>query len=237
MAKRSDSARLLLWELGCVFWICFAGSSLHFAFELTDFWLPMAVIAAVNESVWEHLKIYFWPGLVYAVVQYTYTRDVANNYWLGKMTALVVTPVAIIIMYHSYIAYAMAVYGKSSIGPMLAIMFLGVLAGQLCSWRILLRQPLNWFRPRHLAAGYVSLVLMFSLFTFFPPRIFLFENYFCYEYTAEYGILDDYEPYRMFVRPEDRSSGGNSIWYCANQAEAADDSSPAADASASLSVL
>lgn len=222
MAKRSNSTRLLLWELGCVFWICFAGSTLHFAFELTNYWLPMAVISAVNESVWEHLKIYFWPGLVYALAQYTYTRDIANNYWLGKMVALTVTPIAIIIMYHSYIAYAMAVYGKSSIGPMLAIMFFGVLIGQLCSWRILSRPPIRLFKPPQLVAGYVTLMLMFSVFTFFPPRIFLFENYFCYEYTAEYGILDDYGPYKMFRRPEDMNTGGNSIWYCNNQADASE---------------
>lgn len=214
-----SSTKLLLWELGCVLWICVAGSTLHFAYELSDYWGPMAVIAAVNESVWEHLKIYFWPGLLYAVAQYTYTRHIHNNYWLGKVVALSVTPVAIIVMYHAYIAYAMSVYGETSIGPMLMIMFLGVLAGQLCSWRILASPPVTWAAPRYVVAGYMTLMLMFSMFTFFPPKIFLFENYFCYEYTNEYGILSDYEPYRMFTRPEEASSGGNSIWYCADKAK------------------
>ena len=214
--------KLLLWELGCVFWICFAGSSLHFAFELSDYWTPMALVAAVNESVWEHLKIYFWPGLVFVLVQYTYTRHYANNYWLGKVVALAVTPVTIICMYHGYTAYAMSAYGETSIGPMLMIMFLGVLAGQLCSWRILASEPYEWAVPRYVAAGYATLVLMFSAFTFFPPKVFLFENFFCYEYTAEYGILDDYEPYRMFRRPDEAATGGNSIWYCASKGAGAD---------------
>ena len=47
--------------------------------------------------------------------------------------------------------------------------------------------------------------------------MFLFENYLCYEYTAEYGILDDYGPYRMFRTPEEIEAGGDSIWYCANR--------------------
>jgi hypothetical protein len=47
--------------------------------------------------------------------------------------------------------------------------------------------------------------------------LFLFENYLCYEYTAEFGILDDYGPYKMFRRPgEAASDGGSSIWYCNN---------------------
>jgi hypothetical protein len=55
---------------------------------------------------------------------------------------------------------------------------------------------------------------MFSLLTFFPPRVFLFENLFCYAYTGEYGILDDYEPYRIFTRGDDPSSA--NINYCEN---------------------
>ena len=96
------------------------------------------------------------------------------------------------------------------------IMTLGVLAGQLCSWRILVSEPFDWVRRRYVAGGYASLLVAFSLFTYFPPRFFLFENYLCYEYTGEYGILSDYEPYRMFRKPEDIDTGSDSIWYCAN---------------------
>ena len=56
-------AKLLIWEIACIFWIAFAGALLHFAFELSDYWKPMAFIAAVNESVWEHQKMFFWPFL------------------------------------------------------------------------------------------------------------------------------------------------------------------------------
>ena len=210
----SDKTKLLLWELGCVLWICVAGSALHFAFELSDYWTPMALIAAVNESVWEHLKIYFWPGLLYTLAQYTYTRGQANNYWLGKVVALATTPVLITAMYHAYMAYITSTGGQTSVGAILMMMFLGVLAGQLCSWRILCSEPYQWVLPRYVATGYAALLVMFSLFTFFPPKLFLFENYLCYQYTAEYGILDDYRPYRMFRKPEEAAEGGNSIWYC-----------------------
>lgn len=212
-----NNTKLLLWELGCVLWICFAGSSLHFAFELSDYWAPLALIAAVNESVWEHLKIYFWPGLLYAVVQYTYTRSIANNYWLGKVVALATTPVVITISYHAYMTWVVSSGASTSVGVILLIMFFGVLVGQLCSYRILISAPYRMATRRYVTAGYASLLFMFSTFTFFPPQLFLFENYLCYQYTAEYGILDDYEPYRMFRRPgEDVGESGSSIWYCAN---------------------
>jgi hypothetical protein len=217
MAIKSNT-KLLIWELGCVLWICFAGSSLHFAFELSDYWTPLAIIAAVNESIWEHLKIYFWPGLLYALVQYTYTRNIANNYWLGKVVALAITPVVITLSYHGYMAWVVNTGAATSVGAILLIMFFGVLAGQLCSYRILKSAPYHFTGRRSVTAGYASLIFMFSAFTFFPPQLFLFENYLCYQYTAEYGILDDYEPYRMFLRPgEEASESGSSIWYCANK--------------------
>ena len=33
--------------------------------------------------------------MLYAIVQYTYTRNIANNYWLGKVVALAITPIVI----------------------------------------------------------------------------------------------------------------------------------------------
>jgi hypothetical protein len=212
-------SKLFLWEMGCVFWICFAGSSLHFAFELSDYWTPLAFVAAVNESVWEHLKIYFWPGLIYALVQYTYTRNIANNYWLGKVVALFITPVVITASYHGYMSWVVSSGAKTSVAAILLIMTFGVLVGQMCSFRILTSAPFEWARRRYVAAGYASIVFMFSTFTFFPPQAFLFENYLCYEYTAEYGILDDYAPYKMFRRPGEAEDGGSSIWYCNTGAE------------------
>ena len=96
----SARGKLLCWEVVCIVWIAMAGSLLHFAFELSEYWRPMAVMAAVNESAWEHTKMYFWPGLLFALVQYTYTRKLANNYWFGKVVALI-PAVFLLLAWHS----------------------------------------------------------------------------------------------------------------------------------------
>lgn len=216
--------KLGLWEAGCVIWVCVAGSLLHFAFELSDYWTPLALMAAVNESAWEHTKMYFWPGLVYALVQYTYTRDIANNYWLGKAAALAITPVTIFITYYSYMGYISAVDSKASLPTMLMIMVFGISFGQYLSYRILTAAPLDESLRRYALPTYVALLAMFSTFTFLPPKIFLFENFYCYQYTGEYGILSDYEPYRVFVREGEQQAGG--VNYCAGVAQASVSSPP-----------
>jgi hypothetical protein len=214
----SARGKLLCWEIGCIVWIAMAGSLLHFAFELSEYWRPMAVMAAVNESAWEHTKMYFWPGLLFALVQYTYTRKLANNYWFGKVVALALTPLLILVVYFSYLAYVDFSGIKPSLPVMLTIMITGIAAGQLASWRILCARPLHGITNSQVAAGYAVLVLAFSSLTYFPPRVFVFENFYCYQYTGEYGILDNYEPYRVFYKGE-RPGGG--VNYCATLAQQA----------------
>ncbi|MBM4197630.1 MAG: hypothetical protein FJ197_11155 [Gammaproteobacteria bacterium] len=214
---KSASRKLLLWEIGCIFWVAFAGSLLHFAFELTDYWRPIALFAAVNESAWEHTKMYFWPGLAWALAQYTYTRHLAQNYWLGKLSALVLTPLAIFTSYFSYMGLVTAIGARPSLPIMLGIMFLGIAIGQLTSWRILSAAPLGESQ-RKIAVGYAAILVAFGSFTYFPPRVFPFENFYCYRYTGEFGILSDYGPYRVFYRGE-RPGGG--VNYCATPAQRA----------------
>jgi hypothetical protein len=212
----NNKTKLLLWEISCIFWIAIAGSLLHFMFELTNYLKPIAVFAAVNESIWEHTKMYFWPGIAFALAQYTYTRSYHNNYWLGKAVALFTTPITILVLYQSYMAFSNFSGIKPSLALMLAIMFLGIAAGQFSSYRILTSEPYSKDRLRFAFPTIGALVAMFSLFTYFPPKIFVFENFACYQYTGEYGILDDYTLYRVFTNVDaagDVQAGGG-VNYC-----------------------
>ena len=219
----SGKMKLALWEIGTVVWVCIAGSTLHFAFELSEYWRPMALFAAVNESAWEHTKMYFWPGLFAALVQYTYTRAVANNYWLGKAAALAVTPILIWVTYFTYMNWVVSLGSKASLPTMLAIMVFGISAGQATSWFLLTRPPLQFAARRYAAGALATLTVVFATFSYFPPRVFLFENFFCYQYTGEYGILGDYGPYRVFVKvgADGSTKAGGGVNYCAGRQQAA----------------
>ena len=190
--------KLILWEIGSFIWVVLAGSALHFPFELSEFWTPLAFISAVNESVWEHLKMYFWPGLIFALVQYTYTRDVANNYWYAKLASLIVTPLGIIFSFYGYLAISLPLYGQGFFVMDLMTMVVGLVLASIVSYKIMVKPPMKRPQKKNILTGYLIMTAMFSTFTFFPPKIFLFENYFGYEYSGDYGILDDYEPYRIF---------------------------------------
>jgi hypothetical protein len=142
--------------------------------------------------------MYFWPGLIYALVQYTYTRDIANNYWLAKLGSLIMTPIGIVISFYGYLAITLPLYGKGFFELDLMTMVVGLTLGSITAYKIMISPKLDKPSKNTVIAGYLTLVAMFSTFTYYPPKIFLFENYFGYEYRGEYGILEDYEPYRVF---------------------------------------
>lgn len=190
--------KVLAWEAGAFVWIMLAGSALHFAFELTGFWRPMAVFGSVNESTYEHLKLFFWPGLLFALVQHAYVRDEVNNYWLGKALGLLVTPIGIIVSFYFYLGIVLPITGEGYLWLDIGTGVVGVLAGNVVAYRVLTAPPLGQ-RTKRVAAGMlVAMTLAFSLLTWFPPRMFLFENFYGYEYSGEYGILEDYTPYLVF---------------------------------------
>lgn len=189
--------KLLLWEIGGFFFIGLVGASLHFTYELSDFSSNVvAYFSAVNESTWEHLKMVFFPGLVFALIEYTYVRDRVNNYLIAKTASLLVMPLVIVIGWYIYAP----IVGRSIYPVDLALFYLAVLIGQSVSYRILVRPPMEK-RINTLATGaLVLLFLAFSTFTFRPPHIFLFEN-FDLKNTGQYGILDYEDNIRYFTKP------------------------------------
>lgn len=59
----------LVWDLTGIPVIILGGVLLHFCFDWSGRRRLLAVFAPVNESVWEHLKMAYWPLLVLTGVQ------------------------------------------------------------------------------------------------------------------------------------------------------------------------
>ena len=90
------------WEIIGIFIIAGFGTTLHFWFEWTDYWRPMALVAAVNESTWEHFKMAFWPSLIYALIEYPFIKDETNNFFVAKFVGFLAMPVITSILFYGY---------------------------------------------------------------------------------------------------------------------------------------
>ena len=192
------SRRIALWEVGGVLFINLFGGFLHFAFELSEYARPVALLASVNESTWEHLKFYFWASLLFALIEYTYIKDEANNFIFAKGLSLLAIPIAVSITFYTYVGVVVPLHGQGTYFGAVMTGVIGVIIGQLVSSYYLQKRPLGRSYT-YIGLGIILvLTFMFSLFTYFPPKMFLFQDFYGYEFTGQYGILEDYEPYKVF---------------------------------------
>jgi hypothetical protein len=176
-AKKS----ILRWDLGGIAFIVVLGSVLHFAFEWSGRAIPIGPIAAVNESVWEHLKLGFWPALIYAALEYGRFGKSANNFPLAKTIGIYLIPITIVVLYYAYTA----ILGYGPLQIDITIFVIAVILGQLMSCKLLIASPLparlNRFAPIALAV----LGVLFVLFTFYTPQLSVFRD----PVSGGYGIV------------------------------------------------
>ena len=137
----------------------------------------------------------FWPGLIFALIEYTYVREKVNNFLIAKIASLFVMPSVIALGWYAYTPFTQ----KSVFRLDLILFYVAVLLGQLVSYKLLTSASLSKQYKNISTFVILALLLAFSLFTFYPPEIFLFEHFDLMD-TGEYGILENYEGLRYFTQ-------------------------------------
>ena len=173
-------AEWLRWELVGIPLIFLAGSALHFVFGWCGRAQIVAPFAAVNESVWEHLKLAFWPSVVYAVIEYVAFGRRIVGFGSAKAAGILVMPMCIVLLFYGY----KALLGHHVLWLDILIFLVAVSAGQVSSC-ILLSVG---YGP--LKLGWVALLMSvllgiaFVVFTFRPLRLPIFRD----SVTGRYGL-------------------------------------------------
>jgi hypothetical protein len=172
---------VLRWELVGIAIISILGSVLHFVFDWSGNWAPVGVIAAVNESVWEHFKIAFWPALFYAIFEYPFLRRATKNFMLAKAIGIYVMPIAIALIFYSYTA----IIGQEILIVDILIFVVAVAIGQLTSYKILTMRKLPAWSDKVGLALVILLAIAFGVFTFYPPHLPVLRD----AVSGGYGII------------------------------------------------
>lgn len=155
--------------IGIVFTIVI-GCLLHFAFDWSDGNRFAALLSAVNESTWEHLKLLFFPYMFYAIFEYIYIGKDDSNFMTAKCIGVICGLVLIPILFYTY-TY---ILGTNYLSLDILIFILSVIISYLVSHKILLNKTLK-------INGICVLILIlitiaFFRFTFSSPDCFLFHD-------------------------------------------------------------
>ena len=171
--------KVLHWEVFGIVFIFFLGSFLHSAFELSGYHKVVAMVAAVNESVWEHLKLGFWPAVFWALIEYPFLRK--SNFIAAKAVSFYVIPFSIVVLFYVYTT----ILGHDSPVLDILIFVIAIIVGQFASYKILESQNLLNETTGVALIAVILLAFTFVVFTFYPPHLSLFED----PFTGGYGIL------------------------------------------------
>jgi hypothetical protein len=173
--------RIFFYELAGIVFIIVFGSILHFTFEWSGNQAIVGVFSAVNESVWEHLKLGFWPAMVFALIEYRYLKKLTDNFLFAKTVGIYLIPIIITILFYSYTA----ILGESILVIDILTFVIAVIVGQLVSYRLLTWKSLPYNLNVISLFALILLGLAFVLFTFYPLQLAMFED----PITGEYGII------------------------------------------------
>lgn len=158
------------WEIwGAIFSITI-GSLLHFTFNWSNNSHFVALFSAVNESTWEHLKLAFWPTFVFTIIEWLVFGKNLKNFCWASFIKLVSIPIIIIALFYSWLVFL----PDNTIWD-ISIFILAVICGYFFSYKIIKSE--KKFGSEWIWAILILVMLAkFSLFTYFPPKMFLFKN-------------------------------------------------------------
>ena len=168
-----------LWQLMGFAVTALAGTILHFLYEWLGETPLIAPFSGVNESTWEHMKLLFWPLLVYAVIESFFFRD-RKNFWYVKLRGIVLGLVMIPVIFYTY----NGVIGKSPDWINIAIFFISAAIAYLYENRLFNTEKKQCCRTKLSAVALCVIALLFIVFTFVTPHIGIFKD----PITGAYGI-------------------------------------------------
>lgn len=168
-----------LWQLMGFAVTSFLGTVLHFLYEWLGDAVWIAPFSGVNESTWEHMKLLFWPMLLFAVLQGFFFRD-RSDFWCVKLRGILLGISLIPVLFYTY----NGVIGKSSDWINIAIFFLTAAIAYLYETRLFFAEALRCRSPKGRIVLLVLIACLFVVFTFFPPKLGIFKD----PLTGIYGI-------------------------------------------------
>lgn len=73
----------------------------HFLYELTNQNFLIGLFFPVNESTWEHLKLLFFPTLLYSLFEYLFSKEKPENYLASVTFSLICGMFSIVVVFYT----------------------------------------------------------------------------------------------------------------------------------------
>lgn len=162
------------------------GTLLHFTFNWFNCWLPFGFLMPINEAVWEHLKMVYWPIIVYSFIEYYHIQDIISkqSFIVAKFANITIGFGIIFTIFYTY-----TIWLTHNLIIDILTFYAAINIGQITQYFLFLndRKQNKCFAINALFMIIVYGILFF-IFTYEPPRNIPHIDIFVDFRTGEYGI-------------------------------------------------
>lgn len=170
------------YQIFSIFFTFILGTLLHFTYKLSGENQFVAIFSSINESVWEHLKLLYFPMLLTTIIGYFYIGKNIPNFLCSKSIGIIVAMLFTVIFFYTYTG----IWGKNIAIIDIASFFIATILGEATSYLLII----NKFKCNNKIAILILVIIFISfvVFTFKTPQIGIFKD----PLTARYGIVESY---------------------------------------------
>lgn len=160
--------------------ISIIGTLLHFLYEFSGKNFLVAIFSAVNESVWEHIKIAVIPTYIVALAKMWIIEERKCNLWSSLFFKVITIIILIPTFFYSY----QAITKIESVVIDIIIFYISIICSELIEYFVQNRFKISSKNEDVFKYLNLFMIITFIVFTFIPPRFEIFKD----KITNKYGI-------------------------------------------------
>lgn len=168
------------WQAAGFIFTAVAGTLLHFLFDWTGGSVVAALFSAVNESIWEHMKLLFYPMLLFALIEYRVWGREYRQFWCIKLLGIVLGLLLIPVLFYTY----SGILGVTADWFNITIFFIAAGASFWLETGLFQKDYACKLRSGMAFALICLIAAMFTVLTFVPLQIPFFKD----PVTGTYGF-------------------------------------------------
>lgn len=154
------------------------GTLNHFLYRLSGYSAFTALFCPINESVWEHTKLLFFPFFFLSVWRYAHRRKSFSAYFYSRFLAVLCGMGFIIAAFYTYTG----ILGMHFLVADILIFFGSILISHVYASYFYVLLLTSKHTARHIALPssgnvcilWIAAILLFFIFTCYPPNLPLF---------------------------------------------------------------
>ena len=163
---------ICFWQFSGFVFTGVLGTLLHFLFNWTNESIIISLFSAVNESIWEHMKLLYFPMLIFTLFESRYFAREHKNFWCVKAVGFFAGLVTIPTLYYTYTG----ALGIKADWFNILIFFIAAAVSYIIETKIIKNSRGCFFTPTVSKIFILTLGVLFIIFTFRTPKIPLFED-------------------------------------------------------------